>query len=1167
MLQRLFVAPYRPLCAGRHVRGGASAGGMGGLQSRRAVRIADVYMSLFKRLGRPCKAALPMVLASISIVSLAAAQHMTEYADDMVVVQFAPGVSFANKAARTGLQVFDLRASRYGVHQIERVYPFLDHVEPTPKTRRNLKALRRTYYVRYGDGTDAERVSDDLDAAPGVVYAEPVIVNRTQSPGAREQADPDDPGFGEQTYLRHLRLPEAWDEVRSEDAVPPVVIAIVDGGGQWRHEDLLANVWTNPDEIADNGIDDDDNGFVDDVHGVDFANEDDADNDPMGLPQTPDNIRHGTATAGAASAVTNNGVGIAGTAWNARIMHINAGCTDVDGNICFGYEGIVYAAANGADIINASFAGLAVDDARVSFMDQSLDLATDMGALVVAGAGNDAVSIDMHRYYPARHPRVLSVGATEKDGRRLAPFSNYGKLVNVFAPGMAILTTGSENAYASVHGTSFSSPLTAGVAALVKTRFPGMTPDAIREQVRLSSENMDAENPERAGQLGRGFVNALEAIRQPVLPGVRLGHWSWIDGDGDDMIASGNAVTVTATLVNHLADANNLKVGLVAAEAYPFVAITVAEVDVGRLASGDSTVVRFELALAEDAPAAQRVRFFVRIAEGALVDEVDTIILTINRSLEAVHRNLSALYSATGGDSWTRNDNWDITTVPSEQELANWYGIVLTEGALVELLLTENNLIGTLPGELGGLAQLTRLELWGNSLTGTIPPELGGLTQLRALTLNDNSFTGAVPPELGDLTQLKWLILHENSLTGTIPPKLGGLAQLEALILHDNSLTGTIPPELGSLEQLQALSLQGNSFTGTIPPEFGSLAQLQWLTVADNRLTGMLPRSLLQLNRLGSFHFGGQALCAPADDAFQAWLRDIPDTSGPTCTGLQFAGGTDDQTYTVNRPIASLVLPEVTGGEAPITYMLEPALPAGLAFDAFSRTLGGTPTEATPPASYVYSATDNAGASTSLKFTIEVVPSVSFGDMIADLTFVRARPIEPVVFPGAEGGAAPLAYALAPALPEGLTFDVASRILAGTPTVVTDGKKPYTYSATGANGSRDSLQFALEVLSSVAAEHESLPPTFAVHGNYPNPFRQYTHVLFDLPWPADVTVEVMDLTGRRVLSILLVGRAAGFRHSIPLSGRALPSGLYVYRLTAASPEGSFVHTGRFVRIR
>ena len=132
--------------------------------------------------------------------------------------------------------------------------------------------------MRYHASAAPEQVAGDLAAAPGVAYAEPVLVNRTQAFGQR--VDPDDPRFGDQTELGRLRLPEAWDEVKSEDGAQRVVIAIMGGGGEWRHEDLRANVWTNPGETPGNGIDDDGNGFIDDVHGVNFANGDDTDNDP-----------------------------------------------------------------------------------------------------------------------------------------------------------------------------------------------------------------------------------------------------------------------------------------------------------------------------------------------------------------------------------------------------------------------------------------------------------------------------------------------------------------------------------------------------------------------------------------------------------------------------------------------------------------------------------------------------------------------------------------------------------------------------------------------------------------------------------------------------------------------------------------------------------------------
>lgn len=191
------------------------------------------------------------------------AQSDPEVVPHVVVVQFEAGISLPGKTATTGLQVFDRRAATFGVQTIERMYPFLDHVNPTPKTRRNLFALRRTYYVRYSADVPPARVSRDLSFAPGIVYAEPVPVNRTRGLVRWERINPNYPRFNAQSELKLMRLPQAWDVVKGSDGTPKVVIATVHGGGEWRHEDLRANVWTNEDEIPDNGIDDDNNRTMD----------------------------------------------------------------------------------------------------------------------------------------------------------------------------------------------------------------------------------------------------------------------------------------------------------------------------------------------------------------------------------------------------------------------------------------------------------------------------------------------------------------------------------------------------------------------------------------------------------------------------------------------------------------------------------------------------------------------------------------------------------------------------------------------------------------------------------------------------------------------------------------------------------------------------------------
>ena len=203
---------------------------------------------------------------------------------------------------------------------------------------------------------------------------------------------------------------------------------------------------------------------------------------------------------------------------------------------------------------------------------------------------------------------------------------------------------------------------------------------------------------------------------------------------------------------------------------------------------------------------------------------------------------------------------------------------------LEQLRLSQNQLTGPIPTELGNLANLQVLWLGGNQLTGPIPTELGSLANLQELSLWGNQLTGEIPTELGSLANLQVLSLSQNRLTGSIPTELGGLANLEQLRLGRNQLTGPIPAELGGLANLEQLRLGGNQLTGAIPSQLASLANLEQLRLHYNGLSGVVPQTLAGLTMLEHFSFyNNPGLCAPADDAFQTWLRGISTVYGSSC--------------------------------------------------------------------------------------------------------------------------------------------------------------------------------------------------------------------------------------------------------------------------------------------
>lgn len=527
-----------------------------------------------------------------------------EVIPNVVVIKFKDGQTIGEKRAFTGFSALDSLLRQNRIFSLEQVVKPEQLRQALPSSV-NIQSI---YYAYYEGNRSPVEIAKALSENPLIEYAEPKYVHHPF-------VIPNDTLFIQQSYLNVIKAPQAWDIVKGEQG--KVIVAIVDGGTDITHPDIQNNLWSNPGEIANNGLDDDGNGYVDDIHGWNFANNS---NNPKGLPATPLNANHGTQTAGLACAVTNNITGIAGTSWNATLMPINVSSPNTDRTFEFGFEGIMYAAINGADIISLSWGRTGGSS---QFEQDMINFAVDQGAAIVAAAGNDNTSAPG---FPASYDNVLSVAATNNNDVK-AFFSNFGPKIDVSAPGVNILSTRNNGQFGASSGTSFSCPIVSGVAALVKTQHPDWVGVQVEEQVRVTADNIDAINPSFAGQLGRGRVNAFRAVTE-VSPSIRITNVEFTETSGDGVIEPGETVQVTLTLRNYLAPASNVNLKLKTNDSFVFINndnATIANVGTLQEVRMNSPFVFTVLSFA---PSGHPVNFEVEINSGTYQDR-DQFILTI----------------------------------------------------------------------------------------------------------------------------------------------------------------------------------------------------------------------------------------------------------------------------------------------------------------------------------------------------------------------------------------------------------------------------------------------------------------------------------------------------------------------------------------------------------
>lgn len=382
--------------------------------------------------------------------------------------------------------------------------------------------LVRTYFLSYNSDIDPFYLASKIKSIPGIEYAEPQVLMELHY-------EPNDPLFGTngQDYFEIQKIDRAWDLTKSSR---DIIIAIVDSGVDYNHPDLRSNLWRNPDPGRAKRL----------VPGLFSAVENDTigwnfwasgpitnptqNADPMGTAQS-----HGTHVAGIAAAVSDNGIGLASAGFNSTYMPVRAGGTvEAPRSIGFGYQGILYAAVNGAHVINCSFGS----DFNSQFGEDVVNVATELGSVIVGSAGNGNNEVPN---YPAAYENVLSVASVVTSSRVKSSFSTFGYAVDVSATGSGILSTVFNNNYALNSGTSMAAPVVSGLAALVVQQHPTWSAERVLGQIRGTADKaLYLFNQTLTDKLGGGLINGEMAITG-LVPYIRITDVKFVNESGSKL--------------------------------------------------------------------------------------------------------------------------------------------------------------------------------------------------------------------------------------------------------------------------------------------------------------------------------------------------------------------------------------------------------------------------------------------------------------------------------------------------------------------------------------------------------------------------------------------------------------------------------------------------------
>ncbi len=479
-----------------------------------------------------------LILTFLGLNNVIAQKHIDNYLANTVILKLKPEYRnlFNEKSTKNDVLEF---CKQIGIKKINKKFP--EKSETKKRNNKKLVDLSLIYEITYKKNIDAINIANKFTKFKETEYCVPHFIPRLLD------VPNDQYNLTNQYYLTNIQAYAAWDTCKGDSTV---IIGISDTGIDFSHEDLIDNVSYNLNDPI-NGIDDDNDGFIDNFRGWDLGEND---NNPQWDENNISGANsHGVNVAGLADATTNNGIGISGVGYKCKYMPIKI--SNANGSLTMAYESIVYAADHGCTVVNCSWGGLSGNAYGQDIVNYAI---FNKNCLVVAAAGNNGhTSNDV--LYPAAYDNVICVAASNQQDLKWN-HSCFGYHVDITAPGESTYMTFPNNNYSNGWGTSFAAPLVSGAIALLKSYY-GNTYSAIQlgEILRVTTDYIDTigTNIQYAEMLGSGRLNIYRALTDTLPPSIRIDSINFTTANGQKFLP-GDTVSIFADFTNYLTTSKNL---------------------------------------------------------------------------------------------------------------------------------------------------------------------------------------------------------------------------------------------------------------------------------------------------------------------------------------------------------------------------------------------------------------------------------------------------------------------------------------------------------------------------------------------------------------------------------------------------------------------------------